>query len=194
MKFTAATVSAAILIAASSSIDSSLYASAFAFAPSPVASQRRSNTAFLSSPKSLNKSIFAASSSSSSRVPHFSSALSMSSEPLSIGIVGATGAVGKEIRSCLAQRQADGKISMSKLRIFGSERSAGKVLDGVTVELFDVDKARECDVVFLAVSGDFSKAHAKAITKGDDGAVCIDNSVRRTIIWTNALFSCLNIF
>jgi aspartate-semialdehyde dehydrogenase len=104
---------------------------------------------------------------------------SAAGQPLSIGIVGATGAVGKEIRSCLAQRQKDGMIAMSQLRIFGSERSAGKVLDGVTVELFDVNKARECDVVFLAVSGDFSKAHAKAITAGDDGAVCIDNSVRR---------------
>ena len=36
----------------------------------------------------------------------------------------------------------------------------------------------ECDVVFLAVSGDFSLEHAKAISDGDDGAVVIDNSVR----------------
>lgn len=178
MKFTAATVSAAILIAASSSsINTSLpYASAFAFSPSTVASQRNT-AAFVS--KALNnnnsKSIF------SSRVlsSTATSSLKMSSEPLSVGIVGATGAVGKEIRSCLAKRQQDGSFNMSKLRIFGSERSAGKVLDGITVELFDVDKARECDVVFLAVSGDFSKAHAKAITEGDDGAVCIDNSVRK---------------
>lgn len=96
----------------------------------------------------------------------------------SIGIVGATGAVGKEIRNCLEDR---GIIEVDKLRFFGSERSAGKTVTtknhgDVEIELFDVDAARECDVVFLAVDGDFSLAHAEAISKGDDGAVVIDNS------------------
>ena len=45
-----------------------------------------------------------------------------------------------------------------------------------TVELFDEDKARECDVVFLAVDGDFSLAHAENLCRGDDGPVVIDNS------------------
>lgn len=93
-----------------------------------------------------------------------------------VGIVGATGAVGKEIRECLEKR----KFPAEKLRIFGSTRSAGREIETdygkVTVELFDVDKARECDVVFLAVSGDFSLEHAKALIEGDDGCVCIDNS------------------
>lgn len=96
---------------------------------------------------------------------------------LTVGIVGATGAVGKEVKECLETR----KFPVEKLRIFGSERSAGKSVETdfgtVTVELFDVAKARECDVVFLAVSGDFALEHAKAISEGDDGAVCIDNSV-----------------
>jgi hypothetical protein len=96
-----------------------------------------------------------------------------------VAIVGATGAVGKEIRNCLEDR---GVLPVDKLRIFGSERSAGSKVDTkfgeVEVELFDVAKARECDVVFLAVSGDFSLEHAEAITAGDDGAVVIDNSVR----------------
>lgn len=94
-----------------------------------------------------------------------------------VGIVGATGAVGKEIRQCLETRN----FPVSKLRIFGSERSAGKTMEtdkygSITVELFDVEKARECDVVFLAVSGDFALEHAKALTE-NDGCVCIDNSV-----------------
>jgi len=103
-----------------------------------------------------------------------SSAISMS---YSVGVVGATGAVGKEIVSCLNKSSLD----VSKLRIFGSERSAGTTRDAgkfgdIEVELFDVAKARECDVVFLAVSGDFALEHAKALSEGDDGAVVIDNS------------------
>jgi len=95
----------------------------------------------------------------------------------SVGIVGATGAVGKEIVGCLNKSSLD----VSTLRIFGSKRSAGTSKDAgkfgsIEVELFDEDKARECDVVFLAVSGDFSLAHAKNIGAGDDGAVVIDNS------------------
>jgi len=95
----------------------------------------------------------------------------------SVGIVGATGAVGKEIRQCLETR---GKLPVDKLRIFGSERSAGTTVQtkygDVTVELFSVDAARQCNVVFLAVDGDFALKHAKNICEGDDGAVVIDNS------------------
>jgi len=96
---------------------------------------------------------------------------------VSIGVVGATGAVGKEIVDCLNKSSLD----VSKLRIFGSSRSAGTTRDAgkfgdVPVELFDVAAARECDVVFLAVSGEFALEHAKAISEGEDGAVVIDNS------------------
>jgi aspartate-semialdehyde dehydrogenase len=94
-----------------------------------------------------------------------------------VGIVGATGAVGKEIRQVLETR----KFPLEKLRIFGSTRSAGSTMatesyGDITVELFSVEAAKECDVVFLAVSGDFSLEHARAISDGDDGVVCIDNS------------------
>lgn len=94
-----------------------------------------------------------------------------------VGIVGATGAVGKEIRSCLETR----KFPVERLRIFGSERSAGSKIESetygtITVELFSQEAARECDVCFLAVNGDFSLEHAEALTK-DNGCVVIDNSV-----------------
>ena len=83
--------------------------------------------------------------------------------PLNVGIVGATGAVGKEIVGCLEKRS----FPVNNLRIFGSERSAGREVETdfgkVTVELFSEDSARECDVVFLAVDGDFSLAHAENI-------------------------------
>jgi len=106
------------------------------------------------------------------------SASSTSLNSYTIGIVGATGAVGKEIRNCLEDR---GVIKVDKLRFFGSKRSAGKTVTtknsgDVEIELFGVEAARECDIVFLAVDGDFALAHAKAISEGDDGAVVIDNS------------------
>ena len=61
----------------------------------------------------------------------------------------------------------------------GSERSAGRVVPtkygDVTVEKFDIDASRECDVVFLAVSGGFSLENAEKIC-ADGGPVVIDNS------------------
>jgi len=104
-------------------------------------------------------------------------AVMASVDSYTVGVVGATGAVGVEIVNCLSSRG----FPTRNLRIFGSPRSTGKeVPDGrggaCTVEAFGVDACRECDVVFLAVSGDFALEHAKAISAGDDGAVVIDNS------------------
>jgi predicted dinucleotide-binding enzyme len=113
-----------------------------------------------------------------------------------VGIVGATGAVGKEIRNCIEDR---GVLKVDKLRFFGSKRSAGKTVStknsgDVEIELFDVDAVRECDVVFLAVDGDFALAHAKAISEGDDGAVVIDNSVRLLLcVLENTSFRCFTL-
>merc|ERR1719343_1819604 len=92
----------------------------------------------------------------------------------SVGIVGATGAVGKEILSVLENRD----FPASKLRIFGSKRSAGKTITSskygdIEVELFEVEKGQECDVVFLAVSGDFALENAPELAKK---CVVIDNS------------------
>lgn len=102
--------------------------------------------------------------------------LNMATAAVSVGVVGATGAVGKEIVGCLENRD----FPTSSLRIFGSSRSAGNKVatkfGEVTVELFDVEAARQCDVVFLAVSGEFSLEHAENISRGDDGSVVIDNS------------------
>ena len=99
---------------------------------------------------------------------------------INVGIVGATGAVGKEIIGCLEKRS----FPIDKLRLFGSKRSAGRIVEtnlsddnnSITIELFSEDAARECDVVFLAVDGDFSLAHAMNICQGQDGPIVIDNS------------------
>ena len=102
---------------------------------------------------------------------------------INVGIVGATGAVGKEIIGCLEKRSFP---VLHKLRLFGSKRSAGRIVEtnlssdnsnnSITIELFSEDAARECDVVFLAVDGDFSLAHAMNICQGEDGPIVIDNS------------------
>ncbi len=95
-----------------------------------------------------------------------------------IGVVGPTGAVGKEILNCLHNELDCSKISDVKL--FSSERSAGKIVNTPfgkkEIELFDVQKARKCDVNFLAVSGDFSSRYAKELSEGEDGSIVIDNS------------------
>ena len=77
-----------------------------------------------------------------------------------VGIVGASGAVGQELLKVLEQRHSDGGFPVDQIRLFGSSRSAGskvesKVFETLTVELFQVSAVRECDVAFLAVSGDF---------------------------------------
>ena len=106
-----------------------------------------------------------------------------------VGIVGATGAVGTEIRKVLEDR---GILNVEKLRIFGSSRSAGTKVDTkyglVEVELFDVEAARQCDVVFLAVDGAFALEHAEKLVDGEDGAVVIDNSVSITLYHLSFLY------
>lgn len=168
MKWTSYALAAAVAVTSSTTSAFSIRSSSFV---APTSRQQR-----MQSPPSVSLAF-------AGNLPHGPStslraAPSNLSMSLTVGIVGATGAVGKEVRQCLETRN----FPVSKLRIFGSERSAGTTIPtekygDITVELFDVAKARECDVVFLAVSGDFAKEHAKAITEGDDGAVCIDNSV-----------------
>jgi Semialdehyde dehydrogenase, NAD binding domain len=150
------------------------FTDAFAVGLSPqytLSTSFRAPSAFV--PRTLSKP--------SSRTTPSSSHCHSSSPSMSytVAIVGATGAVGKEIRQCLEASS----FPTSTLRIFGSARSAGTTIvsdsfGSITVELFDVAKARDCDVVFLAVSGDFSLEHAEAISEGVHGAVVIDNSVR----------------
>jgi aspartate-semialdehyde dehydrogenase len=94
---------------------------------------------------------------------------------VSVGIVGATGAVGIEIISVLEKSS----FPVSRLRLFASPKSEGKVIRSgygdLVVEAFSVARARECKFVFLAVSGEFALEHARAISEGE-GPVVIDNS------------------
>lgn len=97
-------------------------------------------------------------------------------KPLKVGVVGVTGAVGVEIIDVLGNRN----FPVSELKLFASARSAGKDIKtpfgDKKIEEFTLESARACDVVFLAVSGDFAEEWAEKIAEGDDGALVIDNS------------------
>ena len=100
---------------------------------------------------------------------------SQNGDAVAVGIVGCTGAVGIEIVTVLEKLS----FPVSKLHLFASARSAGKVISTgygqIVVEEFSVSAARQCQYVFLAVSGEFALEHAEAIC-GGDGPIVIDNS------------------
>lgn len=94
---------------------------------------------------------------------------------MNIAIVGASGAVGKELLKILAERQ----FPVTNLRLFGSARSAGSKYTfydkEYTVELLQHgDLFRDIDIAFVSAGGSVSKEYAEDITRY--GAIMIDNS------------------
>ena len=91
-----------------------------------------------------------------------------------VGILGATGAVGREMMKILEER----KFPVAELRPTASERSAGTKLpfNGGEVEVVAAaDSAFEgLDLVLGAAENDIAKQYASAIVKA--GAVFVDNS------------------
>ena len=91
-----------------------------------------------------------------------------------VGVVGATGAVGRELVDVLGRRA----FPMTSLRLFASARSAGTKLKtplGETaIEEFSDAAMRDLDLALLAVSGDFAKAHAPQMVEA--GVFVVDNS------------------
>ena len=91
-----------------------------------------------------------------------------------VGILGATGAVGREMMKILEER----KFPVAELRPIASERSAGTKLpfNGGEVEVVAAaDSAFEgLDLVLGAAENDIAKQYAPAIVKA--GAVFVDNS------------------
>ncbi|MEV7390283.1 MULTISPECIES: aspartate-semialdehyde dehydrogenase [unclassified Streptomyces] len=87
-----------------------------------------------------------------------------------VGIVGATGQVGTVMRRILTERN----FPATELRLFASARSAGTVLDGVTVEDAATADYTGLDIVLFSAGGATSKALAEKVAS--QGAVVIDNS------------------
>ena len=94
---------------------------------------------------------------------------------MNIAVVGASGAVGQEILKVLDEQN----FPVSTLRLFGSERSAGKEYEfrgkKVKVELLSHDSDfRGVDIAFTSAGAGTSKEYAETITR--HGTVMIDNS------------------
>ena len=89
---------------------------------------------------------------------------------MKVGIVGATGQVGTVMRRILVERN----FPVTELRLFASARSAGTVLDGVTVEDAASADYSGLDIVLFSAGGATSRALAEKVAS--QGAVVIDNS------------------
>ncbi|MFJ6293440.1 aspartate-semialdehyde dehydrogenase [Streptomyces griseoviridis] len=87
-----------------------------------------------------------------------------------VGIVGATGQVGTVMRRILVERD----FPVTELRLFASARSAGTILDGVTVEDAGTADYAGLDIVLFSAGGATSKALAEKVAA--QGPVVIDNS------------------
>lgn len=93
---------------------------------------------------------------------------------VSVAVVGATGAVGAEFLTVLAERD----FPISKLRLLASPRSEGKTLTyrgkDYTVENLETADPSGIDIALFSAGGGISKAHAARFVEA--GAVVVDNS------------------
>ena len=87
-----------------------------------------------------------------------------------VGIYGATGQVGGVMRRMLVERA----FPVGGLRYFASGRSAGRDLDGITVEDVATADHRGVDVALLSMGATASREWAPRLAAA--GAVVIDNS------------------
>ena len=91
-----------------------------------------------------------------------------------VAILGASGAVGREMMKVLAERD----FPVSELHLLASARSAGEVLPwkgrDITVELACDQAFAGMDIVLGAAENDIAKRFAPAIVRA--GAVFVDNS------------------
>ncbi len=95
-------------------------------------------------------------------------------EKYNVAVVGATGAVGEELRKILAERL----FPVGELRLLASERSAGQRLEfcgrQVPVEVLDHDSFDDVDIALFSAGGSVSAQYAPVAV--DAGAVVIDNT------------------
>lgn len=93
---------------------------------------------------------------------------------VNVAIVGATGAVGQEFLTVLAER----KFPIKNLKLLASARSAGKTVEflgkSYTVEELTPDSFKDVQIAFFSAGGPISKEFAPAAVKA--GAIVVDNT------------------
>ena len=76
---------------------------------------------------------------------------------LKVGILGATGMVGKELIKVLFDRE----FPIESLKLYASKRSVGKKIETplgkIAVENVDTADYSQLDIAFFAISGEWSK-------------------------------------
>jgi aspartate-semialdehyde dehydrogenase len=94
--------------------------------------------------------------------------------PLTVAILGATGAVGQELLALLAER----RFPVGELRLLASPRSAGQSIlwrgEALVVETVTAEALAGVDLVLASAGGSISKQWAPVAVAS--GAVVIDNS------------------
>lgn len=96
----------------------------------------------------------------------------MKKNDIVIGIVGSTGAVGIELINNLHSRY--NSIQYNKLILFSRSNKSIKTHFGVIqTQPFNLEKAKECSIIFLAVNSKFSREYAKKLI---GHSIVIDNS------------------
>ena len=93
---------------------------------------------------------------------------------MKIGILGATGAVGRQMLECIEERN----MNVEEVRLFASPRSLGKTIpfkgQETPVEVVSQERLNGLDYVLGAVSNALSREYRPLIEKA--GAVYVDNS------------------
>src|SRR5216117_1087656 len=93
---------------------------------------------------------------------------------VNVAIVGATGAVGQEFLTVLAERN----FPIKNLKLLASARSAGKKVDfkglTYTVEELTHDSFKDVKIAFFSAGGSISKEFAASAVKA--GTVVVDNT------------------
>ena len=94
--------------------------------------------------------------------------------PPHVAIVGATGAVGREMLVCLAERN----FPLSKLTLLASARSAGKTLtfrdEEIVIKELTEDSFSDIDIALFSAGGSITEKFAPLAADAD--CVVIDNS------------------
>jgi aspartate-semialdehyde dehydrogenase len=93
---------------------------------------------------------------------------------VNVAIAGATGAVGQEFLTVLAER----KFPIKSLKLLASARSAGKTVEFAgkmyTIEELTHDSFQDVQIAFFSAGGSISKEFAPSAVKA--GAIVIDNT------------------